>query len=311
MIRTSPGIALACLMLAIVPSSLRAQTSGQSRVIDESGMFNKAAVEAATRSLEIAEKEYFLPVVIEVVDSLRGKPIETSAMDAVRLLGGAGLFVYIAKEEKKLYVLTRKQFEHRVPQEKRDAITSSFLAGFKTGDFDRGLSKGVEEITAILKETASKEPPLIVRDRIGLTLAGAKKALAAAEAKAMEMGLKSNIAVVDEGGHLLAFVRMDGARPASAATAQTKATSAATMRQPSGPTMADPGNAIVNLGLPGAAAASGGKITTLLGGVPIIVDGQVIGAVGVGGGTGEQDAEVAKAGAMAISEAVGGKPSAK
>jgi glc operon protein GlcG len=46
--------------------------------------------------------------------------------------------------------------------------------------------------------------------------------------------------------------------------------------------------------------ASGGRITTLKGGVPIVVDGQVIGAIGVGGGTGEQDAEVARAGVQAL-----------
>ena len=53
--------------------------------------------------------------------------------------------------------------------------------------------------------------------------------------------------------------------------------------------------------------ASGGKITTLKGGVPIVVDGQVVGAVGVGGGTGEQDAEVAKAGIQALLDALGKK----
>ena len=47
-------------------------------------------------------------------------------------------------------------------------------------------------------------------------------------------------------------------------------------------------------------AASGGKATALKGGVPVVVDGQVIGAVGVGGGTGEQDAEVARAGIDAL-----------
>ena len=108
-----------------------------------------------------------------------------------------------------------------------------------------------------------------------------------------------NIAVVDDGGHLLAFDRMDGARPASGYTAITKATTAATFRaarparSPKGATTPD---VLLNLSLQNAAAASGGKITTLLGGVPVVVDGQVIGGVGVGGGTGEQDAEVARAG---------------
>lgn len=110
------------------------------------------------------------------------------------------------------------------------------------------------------------------------------------------MDLKVNIAVVNDGGHLLAFERMDGARPASAYTAMTKATTAATFRQATGPLPAgthDP-DVLLNLSLQNAAQASGGKLTTLLGGIPVEVSGQVIGGVGVGGGTGEQDAEIAR-----------------
>ena len=72
-----------------------------------------------------------------------------------------------------------------------------------------------------------------------------------------------------------------------------------------GPLSTEP---ILNLGLASAAAAGGAKITPLFGGIPIVVDGQVIGAVGVGGGTGEQDAVIAKAGAAAVTEEVGVKP---
>ena len=131
--------------------------------------------------------------------------------------------------------------------------------------------------------------------------------IAAAQEKAQSLKLKVNIAVVDDGGHLIAFERMDGARPASGYTAITKATSAATFRQSSGPlphagTGPDP---LLNLSLQTAASASGGKITSLLGGVPVMVDGQVIGAVGVGGGTGEQDSQIALAGVTALLEKVG------
>jgi glc operon protein GlcG len=142
-------------------------------------------------------------------------------------------------------------------------------------------------------------PDLVVRNQVRLTLAGARRILAGAEEKASAMGLKMNIAIVDDGGNLLAFERMDGARPASVYTAMTKATTAATMRQPTGPLKApgsDVPDPLLNLSLQNAAAASGGKVTTLYGGVPIVVDGQVIGGVGVGGGTGEQDATVARAG---------------
>ncbi len=59
-------------------------------------------------------------------------------------------------------------------------------------------------------------PPLVTKDRVQLNLAGAELVLAAAKQKAATMGWKMNLAVVDEGGHLLAFARMDGARPARA-----------------------------------------------------------------------------------------------
>lgn len=151
----------------------------------------------------------------------------------------------------------------------------------------------------------STAAPLITKGRVQLNLAGADVILAAAKVKATAMGLKMNLAVVDDGGHLLAFARMDGARPASAQTALTKATTAATFRQETGPLpLKGEPDVLLNLSLQNAALASGGKITTLKGGVPIVVDGQVIGAVGVGGGSGEQDAEVAKAGIQALMDAV-------
>lgn len=140
-------------------------------------------------------------------------------------------------------------------------------------------------------------PPLVTRNAIQLNLAGAEMIVAEAKKKAAELNLRVNIAVVDDGGHLLAFARLDGARLASGYTALTKAVTAATFRQETGPLppKGEP-DLLLNLSLQNAAAAGGGKLTTLKGGVPVVVDGQVIGAVGVGGGTGEQDAEIAKAG---------------
>ena len=144
--------------------------------------------------------------------------------------------------------------------------------------------------------------PLVSRHRIQLNLAGAETILTGARAKARAMKVRVNIAVVDDGGHLLAFVRLDGARPGSVYTALTKAVTAATMRMATGPLPPGkkPPDLLLNLSLQNAALASGGKLTTLRGGVPIEVDGQVIGAVGCGGGSGEQDAEVARAGIAAL-----------
>lgn len=158
--------------------------------------------------------------------------------------------------------------------------------------------------------TADDKPaqPLVSHDRVQLNLAGAELIVAECKAKAAAMGFKMNIAVVDDGGHLLAFARMDGARPASAATAQTKAVAAATMRQATGPAPANgEPDVLLSLSLQNAAAAGGAKMTSLKGGVPIVVDGQVIGAVGLGGGTGEQDAEVARAGIQALVAKLGPK----
>ena len=178
------------------------------------------------------------------------------------------------------------------------------MISFRCCAFTAALSLTVGPASAQEK----KPSDLITRERIHLNLAGAETILAAAKAKAEAMKLKVNIAVVDDGGHLLSFARMDGARPASGNTAITKATTAATFRQETGPLppKGEP-DILLNLSLQNAAAASGGKLTTLKGGVPIVVDGQIIGAVGVGGGTGEQDAEVAKAGIEKLLEAIGGK----
>jgi glc operon protein GlcG len=147
--------------------------------------------------------------------------------------------------------------------------------------------------------------PLVTRGRIDLNLGGAHLILKAAQDKAKSMNVPVNIAIVDDGGHLIAFARMDGARPASGYTAQTKAQAAATFRRATGPVppMAEP-DLLLNFSLQSAAAAGGGKFTSLKGGAPVIVEEQVVGAVGVGGGTGEQDAEIAQAGIAALLEAM-------
>ncbi len=166
-------------------------------------------------------------------------------------------------------------------------------------------------MVALLVRTAmaqEKSPPLVTRGRVELNLAGAETILAAAQKKAASMKIAFNIAIVDDGGHLLTFARMDGARPASGYTALTKAIAAATFRTETGPLpqTGEP-NLLLSLSLQHTAVAGGGKGTALKGGAPIVVDGQVIGAVGVGGGSGEQDLEVAKAGIAALLDAIGEK----
>ena len=125
-----------------------------------------------------------------------------------------------------------------------------------------------------------------------LTSNGAMKILQAAMEKAESMGVPQCITIVDAGGHMLAFCRMDGAFVLSNDSSMKKAVTAAIYGQLTGQ-MDD--NIAIKL-----AIATDGKRVNLPGGVPIIVSGDVIGGIGVGSGTGAQDLEVAKAGIAAL-----------
>jgi glc operon protein GlcG len=140
--------------------------------------------------------------------------------------------------------------------------------------------------------------PYVTRNHTKLTLEGARAVLAAAQRRAEEIHCPMNIAVVDEGGHLLAFERMDGAKPSSITIAMVKARAAALRRSPTGPAMAGENvNLVLTLGL---AMASPNEQTPIRGGVPLTVGGQAIGAVGVSAGSEDQDFDVARAGAVAL-----------
>ena len=115
---------------------------------------------------------------------------------------------------------------------------------------------------------------------------------AAAIAEAKRIGQPMCIAVVDLGGNLLAFARMDGSKALSVISSTNKAVTAALSAEPTGGVHAD-----VELQI---AMASDCRWTNLIGGLPIRVDGLVIGAVAAGSGTGPQDLAVARAGAAAI-----------
>lgn len=128
-----------------------------------------------------------------------------------------------------------------------------------------------------------------------LTHEGALAALRAAVDQAIATKAPQCIAVVDGGGHLLAFARMDGAKVLSSDSAIKKAITAASSGTPTG--KSNPETEIK------MAIATDGKATNIRGGLPIIVDGHVIGAIGVGSGTLDEDVACAKAGIAAIAGA--------
>ncbi len=131
-----------------------------------------------------------------------------------------------------------------------------------------------------------------VKPSLTLTHAGAFAVLKGAIAMAAELQVPQCIAVVDAGGNLLAFLRMDGAKVPSQHTAIRKAVTAATTRSPTGHA---PDDLALELSL-----GSGLRLTNLKGGLPIVVNGQVIGGIGVGSGTGDEDVAVAEAGVACL-----------
>jgi uncharacterized protein GlcG (DUF336 family) len=128
-----------------------------------------------------------------------------------------------------------------------------------------------------------------------VTLEQAKAVLAAAEAEAVRQNFAVAIAVVDTAGQLVAYVKRDDTQTASVDVSQGKARTAAMYKRPSKAfqdTIAAGGVGLRALTLDGVVAAEGG--------VPLVVGGMIIGAVGVSGVTSEQDGMVAAAGAAAL-----------
>jgi uncharacterized protein GlcG (DUF336 family) len=131
-----------------------------------------------------------------------------------------------------------------------------------------------------------------------LGLADANLAIQAGIARATEIGSPSTISVVDIGGTVIAQARMDEASLCSVELAYDKAYTALSCRLATSfiKTIAQPGGDFY-----GIANGLGGRAIIFPGGVPITVDGQVVGAVGASGGNGTQDEDVAHAAANAIS----------
>jgi uncharacterized protein GlcG (DUF336 family) len=126
-----------------------------------------------------------------------------------------------------------------------------------------------------------------------LTLEGARRVAAGAEAEARRRGWEVAIAVVDPGGGLIVFHRMDGVQHASLDIAIGKARTSARFRRPS-KAMAE----AVGRGVVGLVGADG--MLMMEGALPVTVDGAVAGAIGISGMTGAQDAEIAEAGLAAL-----------
>jgi uncharacterized protein GlcG (DUF336 family) len=130
-----------------------------------------------------------------------------------------------------------------------------------------------------------------------LSLEDAKRMLSAAEEKALSLGIAYNIAVVDAGGHLIAFLRQDGALIGSVDLAVDKAVTARIFDKSTSELAA-----LAQSGKPlfGIQQSNAGKVVIFGGGLPVFWNRRIIGAVGTSGGTVEQDIEVAEAAIGAV-----------
>src|SRR5215203_418028 len=130
-----------------------------------------------------------------------------------------------------------------------------------------------------------------------VTLQDARRVISAAESKAQEIGQPMNIAVVDAGGNLVSHVRMDGAWIGSIDISITKAftSRAFDIATKDLAEHSQPGGQFY-----GIHASNGGRVMIFAGGIPLKREGEVVGAIGVSGGSGEQDHAVAEAGSAAL-----------
>jgi uncharacterized protein GlcG (DUF336 family) len=135
--------------------------------------------------------------------------------------------------------------------------------------------------------------PALAAEEPRLTTEIIQRVLGAAVSRASAIKVPMGISVVDAGGNLVGFIKMDGTFAHTNHTSFAKAYTAASLRRPTHET-----------GIPEAilaelASTTQGRLTSLPGGVPLVLDGRVIGGVGVGGGNAQEDLDVAKAGAAA------------
>lgn len=129
-----------------------------------------------------------------------------------------------------------------------------------------------------------------------LTTAEAERALQAAKAKALQLGVKVGISVVDARGDLITMVRLDGAPWRTPVISRAKAVAAACFGIPSGELQERALTPVIQAMM----MTEGGHMVPGKGALPIIRRGEVLGAIGTSGGTADQDEEIARAGVSAI-----------
>lgn len=157
------------------------------------------------------------------------------------------------------------------------------------------VAKSIVAVMIVLGGLASAVAQMPNPYGLPITLENARKAAAPALAEAVKNNWNVAVAIVDPGGNLVYYEKMDNTQLGSANVAIDKAKTAAAFKRPSKAfqdALAGGGDGLRVLGLKG--------VTPVEGGIPLVMDGKIVGAIGVSGATSAQDAQCAKAGAETI-----------
>jgi uncharacterized membrane protein YgcG len=130
--------------------------SDAAEIRDKANLFSPEAVKKAEADLERIEKEYSVPVQLETIDSLEGRSIDAVLPEHARAADAKGLYVLIAKKDHKIEVETYKSYAKYLTRPREVAIRDAFTHEFKAGNYDAGLSKGIDKIDSTLSEAKAE-----------------------------------------------------------------------------------------------------------------------------------------------------------
>jgi len=207
MTRTRWWIALPALLVA---------TSGPASAFDirdKAGMFSTEAVRKADAELDRISKEYQVPVTIETVESLNGVAINDVLAQEARKIDARGLFVLISKNDHKIQAESYKTYAKHLTRPRDIAIRGAFEKDFGHGDFDAGLTRGVEKIDSVFSEARTEAGGSLRPTNPAATRPGARPAPGGGVAipNKPSMGVPSLITIVLGILGVLILIRIIGA----------------------------------------------------------------------------------------------------
>ena len=274
---------------------------------DRSGAFHQARTvvrRAERRVLTLAETEPVRPELIKYLNRLsdavyslarlaetwRDEEIERIVRDAVaKVLGTPSKQVEPDRDEGAVRVETTRQPKNR-PNPGHHGFDTASSPSEQAGSTNFTRAKLAQPDHEPLGEQSAPAPSRGRTPVRRFDLAAAKRIAERAEARSAELGVPVVIAAADAGGNLMLLHRIEGALLASIEIAINKAWSAVAFQAPTatlGPLATGDGP------LPGLADTNSGRVVLFGGGVPVHVDGELAGAIGISGGTAEQDVDIA------------------